>query len=58
MTIDRITHALRRWLWRLLCLEPAEDQCIDCGRELTREEEYYYCCNCERCEALLQLEDR
>ena len=57
-TLAAVIHSIRRWWWRLLCLDPREDQCMDCGRELTREEEYYCCCTCTRCEALLQLEDR
>lgn len=31
-------------------LHRSTERCVDCGRELTALEAYYYDCRCEKCE--------
>jgi len=48
-----IWHAIRRWAWQEFGpVHADEGQCMDCGRELTRDEEIHYICTCERCEVI------
>lgn len=47
-----IAHAIRRWLWRRRAKEASNTQCVDCGKEMTRDEIFHYVCTCERCEGI------
>lgn len=37
-----------KWIDKLLHREV--ERCVDCGKELTALEAYYYDCRCEKCE--------
>lgn len=54
--LGAMAHAIRRWLWKAFGRTATETQCIDCGRELTRDEAFHYICTCERCEGSLMAD--